>query len=437
MEREQLYDYWFSEKNSFYADTKRKVLLKSQFNPIKENLYTWTDDKGYGIDICFLLSGRERAKSYRVTADAIADAFYSNGKKCFAYVRRFAEDVKDYLVEDYFTNHFNFIKLMSDGKYNCVICSRTKIYLSNNEDDTVKKLKIGRTFSINKQASAKSLQYPEIYNMIFEEVLTDTRYVIDECRNVHNLISTIGRGKEHEIKVWLVANTICRINPYVDYFALDDFNRMKAGEKRFYKFYRDKYEEDENGNTIELYYNICVYYLEDENADADDKTKSIKSIESNKWQEKSMYPHMNLRYARYYIDDRIPPIVFSYKNGLFIANLIYIPYEFVENNFDTEYIKDFENENNYTEKEIENGSHDERAYIYIQRKTMPIKKGTRIITNDKHLLLLDNSSGLDIKYKLDLLYLPLIEQQKIIYADNLTANEFSVVYDGLQSAKFD
>jgi len=189
---------------------------------------------------------------------------------------------------------------------------------------------------------------------------------------------------------------------------------------------------DENGNMVELYYNICVYYLEDENAESDDKTKPTKSIESNKWQERSLFPHLNMRYAKHFILD-IPPIVFSYKNGLFIANIIDIPYEFIEREFDVDFIEDYlENKHDFSQLKM-----DKRTYVYVQRKTMPIKTGTRIITNDKHLLLLDNSSGLELKYKIDLLYLPLIDQQKVLYADNLTANEFSVVYNGLETEKFD
>ena len=433
MDRKVLYDFWFGERNDFYNSPKGRILLKSQFNPIKEKLYDWKDDNGYSLDIIFLLSGRERAKSFRVTADCLADAYYSNGEIGFAYVRRFAEENKDYMVEDYFTAHLKFVELMTDGKYNSIICNRTSIYLSNSEDESIKKLKVGRTFSINKQAAAKSRQFPNIYNLIFEEVLTDSRYTLDECRNVHNLISTICRGKEHKCRCWLIANTISRINPYVDYFSLDDFNRMKPGQKYYYKFYRDTFEILDDGTKQELYFNICVFYLEDETSeDTKEKSNHVKSIESNKWQEKHSYPHCNLSLCKRFIIDDIPPVVFSYKNGLFMGNIIKLPYEWVQSDFDIDLLDEM-SENDFSQLKEK----DYRHYVYIQRKTSDIKRGTRLYTNDKKQLLLDMASGLKQLYKIDKIYLILLDEHKVIFSDNLTGNEFTLVYDSLRITAFD
>ena len=83
MTRDKLFKKWNSNPNHGYD-------LSETFNAETE--------KENKIDIAFILSGRNRGKSFTISTECLADAWYDNRQ--FAYVRR--HDATTYETEQYF-----------------------------------------------------------------------------------------------------------------------------------------------------------------------------------------------------------------------------------------------------------------------------------------------------------------------------------------------
>ena len=83
MERNKLFQKYYKNKNHDYE--------------ISETLQ-YKDDNGRDIDIAFIYSGRNRGKSFEISSQLIADAWYD--KKLFGYIRR--NDCTKFDVEAYF-----------------------------------------------------------------------------------------------------------------------------------------------------------------------------------------------------------------------------------------------------------------------------------------------------------------------------------------------
>ena len=77
-------------------------------NPISEDRIV-TDEY---LDIVWVMSGRGRGKSFEISSQLIADAWYD--KKQFGYIRR--NDCTIYDVEQYFADKEDFIKDIAEQK---------------------------------------------------------------------------------------------------------------------------------------------------------------------------------------------------------------------------------------------------------------------------------------------------------------------------------
>ena len=67
---------------------------------------SYKDDTDRSLDIAFVFSGRNRGKSFEVSTQLLADAWYD--KKLFGYVRR--HDASTFDVEAYFADKEQFIR---------------------------------------------------------------------------------------------------------------------------------------------------------------------------------------------------------------------------------------------------------------------------------------------------------------------------------------
>ena len=69
---------------------------------------SYTDDTGRTPDIAFIYSGRDRGKSFEITTQCLADAWFDD--KQLAYIRRH-EDTQQ-MIQEYFEDKHQFISDM-------------------------------------------------------------------------------------------------------------------------------------------------------------------------------------------------------------------------------------------------------------------------------------------------------------------------------------
>ena len=402
MERTKLFKKWYKHKEHDYE--------------IQETLQ-YHDDTGREIDIAFIYSGRNRGKSFEISTQLIADAYYDH--KQFGYIRR--NDATNYEVEQYFADKSEFIKDMTDGMYEGITRDKGKLYFykyeENEKGDLVRYMSntaCGYFFALSRQSAYKSLQYPELYNLIYEEVLTDGAYLNAEPEKLMNLYSTCKRNKTG-FRMFLVSNTISVVNPYSASWGIY-LNKNKPGDVRLSKLYLGTY----NKEGKEDYLLIAAHYLKNKGDLTKEDLKKdrlrIKTgISSNKWDELRLYATLPLSKVKKY--KPLETVVFMYDDVCIQGNILEIP----KNMIDCE-IDDLGED--YLSKDL-------MPILYLRRKTTEPKPQTRIYTNNAKYFSEYVTKGFIEIYKIDKAVAELYDRGWLIGADNLTMNDFDNIFKKL------
>lgn len=402
-----------------------KNLNKKYFNKAEyynsDNIKKYTDDYGHAIDIALIYSGRNRGKSFDVSAKAIRDAWASGGANQFAYIRRFDKEIQSYKVAQYFNDKIDFIKDLTDGEFDGITVYQGAMYFSAHDDNgkLKKGLKCGYVFALNIANQYKSLQYPCVETMIFEEVFTDEQYIADEPQKLLNLISTIQRSRKH-VLCYLISNTISRVNPYIDAFGLSNMIRQISGSVDYYRLYKGFYDNDGN----ELYYLIACEYLADSNIELKKMPKNRKkstAVLSNTWDEKRQYPTLPQSIAKNY--EPVYRAVFINGAFKFYAQIITVPM-----NLQT-YIDAY-----YNDDILPTLSDDMMQVAFITRKSTEYKYDVRCYTTEPLIFPLA-TRGLIAICENDKNLLQLIEMGRAFYSNNLIACEFAQCYKVLKNTR--
>lgn len=379
---------------------------------------SFTDETGRTPDIAFVYSGRNRGKSFEVCAQCLADAWYDD--KQLAYVRR-NDDTQD-MICSYFDDKHDFISDMTDGLSDRISIYKSVLYFSHVETDEDGKEIIfrdkvlGRFFSVSRQGRFKSLQYPEIHRLLFEEVLTRDSYLSGESEKLFDLISTLRRSKD-DFKVYLISNLVSQINPYSDAWGIH-IGRTKPGSVNLTKLYLGAY--DKYGN--EQYYLIATHYLKDLNElTAEDQKKKRNRIRtgiaSNKWDEAKLYPVMDLKFIKQY--EILETVVFEYDDNMFQMDILEVP-----SNIRDLYKDDFE--------EVKPAKN--TMFVgYIRRKTTEPWYHTRVYTNNSERVITPYATkGFKLEYKVDRVVMWLKDNGWIIGCNNLVMNDFDNIFSKLK-----
>lgn len=354
--------------------TKPNYVKKSTIDKIK-------------ADYVILLGQRSNGKSFALKEKLIKDA-YNNGEQ-FGYLRRYREDCKDYLVTEYFNdiiynkNGHQYIKEWTNGEYTTIYCYKQTIYLANVDENgkNIKGPQIGRMFGLSAGEHYKSLSFPNITRIVYEEFITDSDYLPDEPKKLMHLASTIFRLNKGTI--YCIGNTISRICPYFGDWELNKIPKQKAGTIDYYNKVEDEY-------TVKI-----AVYLTDTL-----KVKNGlffgnagKAINGSVW-DTNEQPHLVGHRDDY---TTLYSMVFKYNTTLFLM----------------EFLQSKKDPNNFT--------------WFVSPKTTPIQKDSRIVANTYHLSMLSTIGFVPLTTKESLIF-NFIRNKKICFADNLTGTEFYQCY---------
>ena len=401
--------------------TRKKLFQKYYKDPhhdyeISETLSV-SDDTGRKPEVCFVYSGRNRGKSYEISTQLLADAWYD--RKLFGYIRR--NKATTFEIEQYFADKLDFIGDMTDGTREGITVYRGKLFLYHTIDDEKTGAKkrvmdehVGYFFSLSTQNAYKSLQYPDVWNLIYEEVLTDSQYLAAEPEKLMNLWSSVSRSRPG-FRMWLVSNTISVVNPYSQSWGIQ-LAKVKAGEIRLSKLYLGSYDK----NKDEEYMLIACHYLKDKDdlSSEDRKAKRLRiktSIANNKWDEITLYTTMD----KSYLDPYKPlcSVVFEYDDLMFLCEIIMKPANIYQL---------------YTGDE-EKESRNRMPFGYIQRKTTDPLPDTRVYTNNKDRFGLYVTKGYRNMCKIDDTIELIRRNGWFVGADNLTMNDFMKCFTKLRT----
>jgi hypothetical protein len=246
---------------------------------------------------------------------------------------------------------------------------------------------VGHIHALSVAGSYKSLQFPKVRNILYEEFVSD-RFLWNEPKKLMNYVSTVLRSDAG--RVWMIGNTITKINPYYREFQLTGFGKMKPGQIDIY----DQTWTDDGG--IQHNSRICVHI-----PNVTKKNTGIKGmffgsaagmIAGQRW-DSDEQPHLEKNVREY---DKLYQMVFDFDtNATYLMTL------------------------------LQDKKKPDHVLWYVEPKTTPLQDNTRIISprfNEKAGSLYTQRftpiSQREAKA------FRLLDYGRIAYSDNLTGTEF-------------
>lgn len=258
-------------------------------------------------DINIIDGGRNIGKSTEICRRAIMDAIETNGERGgIDYIRRKDSQIKNLEVETYIKSHM--LEQWTNGEWECIKIVKGFGYLARIEEVnsngkpvyTYSSFPVIKAFALFKADDYKSQNYDFDY-AIYEEYQSKKGYLTDEPELLLSLFSTLKRENPH-FKMFLIANTVCRINPYVNFFGMTNFNNQKKGTIDLYKLYLSTFDENGNENYLLIareYTDLTEDGLKDDTvlaklAEHKRRKRLSTMITRGDWEETHMY--MTIKY---------------------------------------------------------------------------------------------------------------------------------------------
>lgn len=193
---------------------------------MKKSIY-WNPSKliGTGADFMLCIGQRGNGKTYGIIKYFLQQ--YKKTKKRFCYLRRWDEDIKAYRMEQLFAPFRNLIDELFGDEFT-IVYKNHKFYLVNGNGTKVDTL--GYVLSISSSAHTKSISYTNVGFILYDEFIrmTGEQELRDEMSRFDNTLSTIIRGDNINVKVFMLANTVSKYSPFFLRFAID-INKIDQG----------------------------------------------------------------------------------------------------------------------------------------------------------------------------------------------------------------
>lgn len=222
----------------------------------------------------------------------------------FAYIRRFGEDVKKSKMTELFAwivESGKFAKIYKN-EYIGITFQGGKFFpytLDEKDKPVITEIPIGYAFDLNSMEHYKSISFPNINTIIFDEFLSRKGYLVNEFILFTNTISTIVRQRD-DIKILMLGNTVNKYCPYFAEMGLSHVKNQQQGTIDVYKY---------GASGLEVVVEYCkqsevgkksdVYFAFD--------NPELQMITKGAW-EIAIYPHMDTKYkpkdiiAQFFID---------------------------------------------------------------------------------------------------------------------------------------
>lgn len=238
-----------------------------------------------------IIGERSNGKTYAVLKQAVETFLKTGGQ--FALLRRWQEDLRGKRASLIFSSlvENDEIYKLSKGVYTGIHYYAGKFYMCN-YDDNGKALYndndlLGHAFALSDNEHNKSISYPKVTTIIFDEFLTKHTYLPDEFVLFMNTVSTIVRNRKN-VKIYMLGNTVNRYAPYFSEMGLSHITKMDQGTIDVYKY----------GNsdlTVAVEYCASMGNARENNFYFAFNNPKLNMITSGSW-ELDMYPHAPIKF---------------------------------------------------------------------------------------------------------------------------------------------
>lgn len=245
-----------------------------------------------------IIGERSNGKTYGALKHAIDEYFNGNGGQ-LGIIRRWQEDIRGNRASDIFSALMenDEISYLSNGEFTGIKYYASKFYFCNynedgkpiyNENDI-----FAHAFALSDTEHNKSISYPRIKTIVFDEFLTRGTYLPDEFVLFMNTISTIVRQRR-DVSIFMLGNTVNKFSPYFKEMGLSHIPNMKQGTIDIYSYGdSDLRVAVEYCATMNKSKGSNVYFAFD--------NPKLNMITSGAW-ELDLYPHIPVKYGHRDID---------------------------------------------------------------------------------------------------------------------------------------
>jgi len=257
---------------------------------------------------------RSNGKTYAVLKYGIEQYFKTGGQ--IAIIRRWKEDITGKRASDMFSalNYNGEVKKASNGEYEGITYYAGKFYVctyaENGKPIYSDSDCIGYVFALSDTEHNKSISYPRITTILFDEFLTKFTYLQDEFILFMNTISTIIRQRTN-VKIFMLGNTVNKYCPYFAEMGLTHIEKMKQDTIDLYTYGTSEL-------TVAVEYCGSMKGSKENNFYFAFNNPKLNMITSGAW-ELNLYPHLPMKYKpkdvlfRYFI---------IFNNRIYQANII-------------------------------------------------------------------------------------------------------------------
>lgn len=241
-----------------------------------------TENADYNV----IIGERSNGKTYAVLEKILTD--YIEEKKEGAYIRRWKDDIIGKRGDNVFSAlcENGIVEKLTKGQYQTIIYSKACWHLAK-YDENIKRMKADPkpfcyAFALSDMEHDKSISFPNVCNIVFDEFLTRRYYLPDEFIIFMNVLSTIIRDREN-IKIFMLGNTVNKYCPYFDELGLKNIDTMQQGAIDVYTFSNDLKIAVEYCNESKGTKKSNKYFSFD--------NPRLNMITRGKW-ELAIYPHL-------------------------------------------------------------------------------------------------------------------------------------------------
>lgn len=247
-------------------------------------------------DYNLVIGERSNGKTYGVLLYAL-ERYFKDGST-FGYIRRWEEDFSGHKGQEVFQAHIanGVITKLSNGRWNSIKYYSRKWYLQklvvdDKESTIVDDKPFAYAFALTKEEHYKSLSYPTIQTILFDEFLTRGYYLPEEFLSLTSVLSTIIRDRDN-VKIFMCGNTVNKYSPYIKEMGLYNVPTQEQGTIDVYAYGDSKLR-------------VAVEYcgeMQKKGKKASNKyfafdNPKLKMITNGVW-ELAIYPHCPMEYDK-------------------------------------------------------------------------------------------------------------------------------------------
>lgn len=209
-------------------------MKKFEFYDIHKTLKAYPDAYYY-----LVYGERSNGKTYSALSYAV-ERYVKAGEQ-FAYLRRYAEDIRRKNLSNLFSGHVEngFIFQSTGEKWNNVDYASSKFYLTKFDEESEETTKsedpMGFAFDLNSMEHYKSTSFPRIKTIIFDEFMSRNGYLPNEWVLFANTLSTIIRHRD-DVKIIMLGNTVNKYCPYFQEMGLAHIQKQEPGTIDVYHY---------------------------------------------------------------------------------------------------------------------------------------------------------------------------------------------------------